>query len=267
MGSKLRLAVPLLAVVALMTLGATASIAADKVTICHKNGTIVVNENAVAMHLAKHGDYLGACVVPPAGDEGGGTQPPAGGDETGTPGGDAETPGDDAQSPGDDAETPADDAQSPGDDAETPADDAQSPADEAEANQDEGQGAGSETQAPEEGDQDTGSGPKDDPAPPSFVIPTDSSWTPSESRSLYCSTKGAVDRGNGERPGIALNLTESQGALLVAQGLVTPAFFYAGFGATCEVLPGFVYAGYWVDNVGDVVPGVAVYPYYIPKAG
>ncbi len=48
---------------------------------------------------------------------------------------------------------------------------------------------------------------------------------------------------------------------------MTPAFFYAGYGATCETLPGYVYAGYWVDHVGNVVPGVAVYPYYLPKAG
>jgi hypothetical protein len=123
-----------------------------------------------------------------------------------------------------------------------------------------------EGQTPDD-DQDNGSGPND-PAPTSLVLPTgSSSWTPGESRSLYCSTKGPVDRGNGEHPGVALNLTESQGALLVENGLVTPAIFYSGLGVTCDVLPGFVYAGYWVDHVGDVVPGVAVYPYYVPSAG
>ena len=100
------------------------------------------------------------------------------------------------------------------------------------------------------------------------MLPTGSaSWAPGESRSLYCSTKGLVDRGNDEHPGVALNLTESQGVLLVEQGLVTPAIFYAGLGTSCDVLPGFVYAGYWVDHVGDLVPGVAVYPYYVPNAG
>ncbi len=246
MGSKLRLAVPLLAVVALMTLGATASIAANgkgkgngqgggstPVTICHKPGkngqTIVVDDNAVPAHL-NHGDYLGACVVTPAEDDDGGSQ----------------SPGDEAQPPGDEGQNPRDQGQAPGDDTQNPGDDDNS-------------------QTP--GDEDKGSGSKDDPAPPSFVIPTGSSWTSSESRSLYCSTQGAVDRGNGEHPGVSLNLTESQGALLLAQGLVTPAFFYAGYGATCETLPGYVYAGYWVDHVGNVVPGVAVYPYYLPKAG
>ena len=192
MGSKLRLAVPLLAVIAVMLLGATASIAATTVTICHKPGpdaeTLDVNDNSLAAHL-NHGDHLGACDVSPAGDENGGQ---------------------------DEGQTP--------DGAES--------------------------------------------GPTSLVLPTGSaSWTPGESRSLYCSTKGPVDRGNGEQPGVALNLTESQGVLLVEQGLVTPAIFYAGLGVTCDVLPGFVYAGYWVDHVGDVVPGVAVYPYYVPNAG
>jgi hypothetical protein len=202
MGSKLRLAAPLLAVVAVTLVGATASIAANDngngngnaqggdnapVTICHKPDTdattIVVDDKAVEAHL-KHGDYRGACVVSP-GDE-----------------------------------------------------------------------------------EDNGSGPTDDTAPTSLELPTgSSSWTPGESRSLYCSTTGPIDRGNGEHPGVALNLTETQGALLVEKGLATPACYYAGLGVTCDVLAGFVYAGYWVDHVGDVVPGVAVYPYYIPNAG
>jgi len=166
-------------------------------TICHKPDgdatTLVVDDNAVQAHL-KHGDYLGACDVSPAGGDDGG--------------------------------------------------------------QDEGQ-------TPDDEDNS-----KNDPAPTSLVLPTGSaSWAPGESRSLYCSTKGLVDRGNDEHPGVALNLTESQGVLLVEQGLVTPAIFYAGLGTSCDVLPGFVYAGYWVDHVGDLVPGVAVYPYYVPNAG
>ena len=192
MGSKLRLAVPLLAVIAVMLLGATASIAATTVTICHKPGpdaeTLNVNDNSLAAHL-NHGDHLGACAASPADDENAGSQDERQPEEEGQP-------------------------------------------------QDEG------------------------------LLPTGSStWTPGESRSLYCSTKGPVDRGNGEHPGVALNLTESQGALLVENGLVTPAIFYSGLGVSCDVLPGFVYAGYWVDHVGDVVPGVAVYPYYVPSAG
>ena len=132
---------------------------------------------------------------------------------------------------------------------------------------DEDGGSQDEGQTPDD-DEDNGSGPKNDPAPTSAVLPTgSSSWTPGESRSLYCSTTGPVDRGNGEQPGVALNLTETQGALLVEKGLATPAIFYAGLGVTCDVLAGFVSAGYWVDHVGDVVPGVAVYPYYIPNAG
>ena len=132
---------------------------------------------------------------------------------------------------------------------------------------DEDGGSQDEGQTPDD-DEDNGSGPTNDPAPTSLGLPTGlSSWTPGESRSLYCSTKGPVDRGNGEHPGVALNLTETQGALLVEKGLATPAIFYAGLGVTCDVLPGFVYAGYWVDHVGDVVAGVAVYPYYVPSAG
>jgi hypothetical protein len=50
---------------------------------------------------------------------------------------------------------------------------------------------------------------------------------------------------------------------MVAQGLVTPARFYEGLGATCDVLPGYTYGGYWVDHMGVAVPGVAVYPLYV----
>jgi len=58
----------------------------------------------------------------------------------------------------------------------------------------------------------------------------------------------------------SLNLPDSQGALLVEQGLATPAIFYEGIGASCDLLPGFTFSGTWVDHVGDVVTGVAVYP-------
>jgi hypothetical protein len=89
---------------------------------------------------------------------------------------------------------------------------------------------------------------------------------PQAARSLYCSTNGLAFRANGEGMGIALNLFAAQGALLVEMGLVTPAIFYEGIGASCDVLPGFTFSGSWVDNVGDLVPGVAVYPLYIPIA-
>jgi hypothetical protein len=106
-----------------------------------------------------------------------------------------------------------------------------------------------------------------DPTPTSLVPATGSpASAPGETRTLYCSTNGPVDRGTGERPGVALNLPESQGALLVEKGLVTPAIFYAGLGVSCDVLPGYVYAGFWVDHVGDVVAGVSVYPYYVPAS-
>jgi len=62
----------------------------------------------------------------------------------------------------------------------------------------------------------------------------------------------------------SLNLPDSQGALLVEQGLATPAIFYEGIGASCDLLPGFTFSGTWVDHVGDVVTGVAVYPYFVP---
>ena len=109
--------------------------------------------------------------------------------------------------------------------------------------------------------------PEDEPAPTqqalAFAPP---SAPPAESRSLFCATTGWADRGNGDAPGVALNLPDGQGALLVAQGLATPAIFYAGLGVSCDLLPGFRYAGFWVDHVGNVVPGVAVYPYYVPNA-
>ena len=101
MGSKLRLALPLLAVVALLLIGTTASIAAPgngngsgsdnsgnagqsgngggstPVTICHNPdtdaATLVVDDNAVQAHL-EDGEHLGACDAPPSDDEEGGSQ-------------------------------------------------------------------------------------------------------------------------------------------------------------------------------------------------
>lgn len=113
-------------------------------------------------------------------------------------------------------------------------------------------------QAQAEEDEDEGEPAAVSPSPPVMVE------APSESRSLYCSTKGPVERGNSEGAGVALNLADSQGTLLVEKGLATPAIFYAGIGVSCDLLPGFTYAGVWVDHVGAVVPGVAVYPYYVP---
>ena len=95
----------------------------------------------------------------------------------------------------------------------------------------------------------------------SFVVTVEA---PSESRSLFCSTHAAAESAKGGGAGIALNLPDSQGALLVEQGLVTPAIFYEGIGASCDLLPGFTYSGTWVDHVGDVVSDVAVYPYFVP---
>jgi hypothetical protein len=88
-------------------------------------------------------------------------------------------------------------------------------------------------------------------------------FVPQESRSLYCSTNGLAYRVNGDGMGIALNLLDSQGALMVEMGLVRPANFYQGIGASCDLLAGFKDSGLWVDHVGDVVPGVAVYPLFV----
>lgn len=120
--------------------------------------------------------------------------------------------------------------------------------------------------------QDSGPGMGSTPGDDSIPAAADSSapepaQVPSESRSLYCSTNGLWERGSAEGSGAALNLPDSQGASLVEKGLVTPAIFYAGIGASCDLLPGFTYAGFWVDHIGEVVPGVAVYRYYVPTAG
>ena len=273
MGSKLRLAAPLLAVVALMLIGATASIAANG----NGNGNGQGNGNGNNQGQG-NGNSQGQGNSQGNGNGNGNSQ---GNDQgNGNSQGDGQGQGNN-QGQGQDngnrndqgaASTPVTICHNPDMDATTLVVDDNavqahlshgdylgacdvSPAD------DEDGGSQDEEQTPD-GDEDNGS------VPTPLVFPTrPSSWTPGESRSLYCSTKGPVDRGNGEQPGVALNLTETQGALLVEKGLVTPAIYYAGLGVTCDVLAGFVYAGYWVDHVGDVVPGVAVYPYYIPNAG
>ncbi len=299
MGSKLRLAVPLLAVVALMTLGATASIAAND----NGNGKDNGKDQSQGGNAGEGGSGGNGGNTGQGGNGGNGGntgQGGNGGNGGSAQGGEGQTNGgnsgqggnggnggqgsegqsnggsggDGGQGGNGGGSTPVTICHNPDADATTLVVDdsavqahlnqgdhlgacAGSPAGDVDGGQDQGQ-------TPDEDN----SGPKNDPAPTSLVLPTGSaSWTPGESRSLYCSTKGPVDRGNGEHPGVALNLTESPGVLLVEQGLVTPGNFYAGLGVTCDVLPGFVYAGYWVDHVGDVVPGVAVYPYYVPNAG
>ena len=52
---------------------------------------------------------------------------------------------------------------------------------------------------------------------------------------------------------------------MVEMGLVRRANFYEGIGASCDSLAGFTYAGVWVDHVGNVVPGVAVYPLFVTE--
>jgi hypothetical protein len=121
--------------------------------------------------------------------------------------------------------------------------------DEDEGNEDEG------NEDEEQGDE----GPSTEPVAIAPIVVE----VPQESRSLYCSTNGLAHRGNGDGPGLALNLTKVQGAEMVDAGLVKPAIFYQGVGASCDVLPGFEYSGLWVDNVGDVVPGVAIYPLFV----
>jgi hypothetical protein len=138
----------------------------------------------------------------------------------------AEEPGD--EGPGD--EGPGDEG--PGD--ETPGD----------------EGPGDETPG------DEGPAAPDHPEGGTQASPSVAVEPPTESRSLYCLTSG----------GVALDLYDSQGALLVETGNATTAIFYLGVGASCDVLPGFQYSGSWVDHVGDVVPGVAVYPLFVPVA-
>jgi hypothetical protein len=119
--------------------------------------------------------------------------------------------------------------------------------------------ANAATEEDENGDQgDQG------PEAPELGLATAAFDPPSESRALFCSTKGPVDRADPEGAGVALNLPMSEGARLVEQGLANPGIFYAGVGVSCDLLPGFTYSGLWVDHVGNVAPGDAVYPYYVP---
>jgi hypothetical protein len=90
---------------------------------------------------------------------------------------------------------------------------------------------------------------------------------PQGQRALFCSANGPAFRANGEGMGVALNLLDEQGALLVELGLASPAMYYQGIGASCDVLPGFTYANRWVDHVGDVVSGVAIYPLFVRASG
>jgi hypothetical protein len=128
------------------------------------------------------------------------------------------------------------------------------------ANEDEGQGGPTgdpgDGQFGIQGNENTGSSGG---GPASFSI----SEAPQESRSLYCLIAGKTAPADWQGMGRALNLFDSQGEFLVQMGVVTSARFYQGLGASCDVLPGYTYSGTWVDHVGNVVPGVAVYPLYV----
>ena len=114
---------------------------------------------------------------------------------------------------------------------------------------------GTEDSANEDDPGDAGSGQASGPSVEVYVAP--------ESRSVYCSTNGPAYRANGEGMGITLNLLDTQGTLMVELGLARPANFYQGIGASCDLLAGFKDSGVWVDHIGDVVPGVAVYPLFV----
>jgi len=146
--------------------------------------------------------------------------------------------------------------------------DGEGPGNQGQGNDDQGQGdqgdqgdqGGQDDQDDQDDQGDQGDqghqGGASDPSMQSDIAP--------ESRTLFCSTNGDVYRANGDGMGIALNLPDSVGALMVQLGLVKPAIFYQGIGASCDQLPGFNDSGLWVDHVGDVVPGVAVYPLFVP---
>jgi hypothetical protein len=242
MGTMLRRGALVLAVVSIALIGTSAATAADgdgngnggwlpSFTICHKpnhNGgtTMTVNIFALFGHLG-HGDSFGACQAPPVDEDDGGSQ----GDE-----------------PEETCEQQQTCEQPPEETCEQQQTCEQPPEETCEQQE-------TCEQPPEETceQQETCEQPVD-PTPTAQVIPSGPPPAPpAESRSLFCSTKGSA----------ALDLPDSEGALLVGQGLATPAIFYAGVGVSCELLPGFTYAGYWVDHVGDQVPGVAVYPYYV----
>jgi hypothetical protein len=108
------------------------------------------------------------------------------------------------------------------------------------------------------GNEESGNSDSGPAAGPSVEV-----YVPQESRSVYCSTNGPAYRANGEGMGVTLNLLDTQGALMVELGLARPANFYQGIGASCDLLAGFKDSGTWVDHVGDVVPGVAVYPLFV----
>jgi len=134
-----------------------------------------------------------------------------------------------------------------------------------------GEGEGEDPGNEDSGNENPGSenpGNGDDPADVASgpAGPSVEAYVPQESRALYCSTNGPAFRANGDGMGIALNLPDTQGAFLVELGLARPANFYQGVGASCDLLPGFTDSGVWVDHVGEVVPGVAVYPLFVPAS-
>jgi hypothetical protein len=256
MGTMLRHGGLLLAVVAIALIGTSSAIAANgngngngngllpDVTVCHKpteNGGKTMSVNFVALfgHLG-HGDYPGACLAPP---------PPPVDEEEGE---EQEPTCEELNTCEQPEEQPEDQPEETCEQLDTCEQPEEQPEEQSEESCEQ---------------QESCEQPEDEPAPTQQAIAfTPPAAPPSESRSLFCATKGWADRGNGDAPGVALNLPDGQGALLVAQGLATPAIFYAGVGVSCDLRPGFGYAGYWVDHVGDVVPGVAVYPYYVPNA-
>ena len=263
----------LLAVVTIALIGTSSAIAANgngngngllpDFTVCHKptedgGTTMSVNFSALLAHLG-HGDYLGACAAPPAeeedGDEEGDGQEPTC-EQLGT----CEQPEETCEQV-ETCEQPEETCEQQ-ENCEQPEETCEQ-LDTCEQPEEQSEEQSEETCEQQESCEE----PEDEPAPTqqalAFAPP---SAPPAESRSLFCATTGWADRGNGDAPGVALNLPDGQGALLVAQGLATPAIFYAGLGVSCDLLPGFRYAGFWVDHVGNVVPGVAVYPYYVPNA-
>ena len=140
---------------------------------------------------------------------------------------------------------------------------AEDPGDEGSENEDPDDGSdnqdpGDESESEDPGDDDPG----DVDSPPAQAASVET-FVPQESRSIYCSTNGMAYRANGDGMGISLNLFDTQGALMVELGLVRPANFYEGIGASCDALAGFKDSGLWVDHVGDVIPGVAVYPLFV----
>ena len=85
---------------------------------------------------------------------------------------------------------------------------------------------------------------------------------PQESRSVYCSMNGLAHRANGEGMGISLNLRHA-GRIDGRARACEIGEHYESIGASCDALPRFKDSGVWVDHVGDVTPGVAVYPLFV----